>query len=47
MITISTDKSKLNVPFIQEFLKDIYWAAGRTIDEVETTIEHSFWYLSR
>ena len=42
MITVSTDKSKLNVPFIQNFLKDIYWAAGRTIDEVQTTIDASF-----
>lgn len=42
MITISTDKNKLDVAFIQDFLKDIYWAAGRTIEEVQTTIEHSF-----
>ena len=42
MITISTDKSKLDVPFIQHFLKDIYWAAGRTIEEVQTTIDNSF-----
>jgi GNAT superfamily N-acetyltransferase len=42
MITISTDKSKLNVPFIQDFLKDIYWAAGRTMEEVQTTIDSSF-----
>jgi GNAT superfamily N-acetyltransferase len=42
MITISTVKSKLDVPFIQHFLKDIYWAAGRTIEEVQTTIDHSF-----
>lgn len=41
MITISTDKTKLDVPFIQHFLKDIYWAAGRTIDEVQTTIDNS------
>ena len=41
-ITVSTDKSKLDVPFIQHFLKDIYWAAGRTIAEVQTTIDHSF-----
>jgi GNAT superfamily N-acetyltransferase len=40
-ITISTDKTKLNVPFIQNFLKDIYWAAGRTIQEVQTTIDAS------
>lgn len=42
MIEVSTDKSKLDVPFIQNFLKDIYWAAGRTIEEVQTTIDHSF-----
>ncbi|MEC4004004.1 GNAT family N-acetyltransferase [Flavobacterium sp. SUN052] len=41
MIAVSTDKSKLNVLFIQNFLKDIYWAAGRTIDEVQTTIDAS------
>ena len=41
MITVSTDKSKLDVPFIQDFLKDIYWAAGRTIEEVQTTINAS------
>jgi GNAT superfamily N-acetyltransferase len=41
MISISTDKSKLDVPFIQHFLKDIYWAAGRTIEEVQTTIDAS------
>ena len=42
MITVSTDKAKLDVPFIQNFLKDIYWAAGRTMEEVQTTIDHSF-----
>jgi GNAT superfamily N-acetyltransferase len=42
MITVSTDKNKLDVPFIQNFLKDIYWAAGRTMDEVQTTIDASF-----
>ncbi len=42
IISVSTDKTKLNVPFIQDFLKDIYWASGRTIDEVQTTIDSSF-----
>ena len=42
MITVSTDKNKLDVPFVQHFLKDIYWAAGRTIDEVQRTIDASF-----
>lgn len=42
MISVSTDKSKLDIPFIQNFLKDVYWAAGRTIVEVQTTIDSSF-----
>ena len=42
MITVSTDKTKLDLPFIHHFLKDIYWAAGRTLEEVQTTIDHSF-----
>ena len=42
MITVSTDKSKLNVPFIQNFLKDVYWAAGRTMEEIRITIDASF-----
>jgi GNAT superfamily N-acetyltransferase len=41
MITVSADKSKLDIPFIQNFLKDIYWAAGRTIEEVQICIESS------
>lgn len=41
MISVSTDKTKLDVPFIQDFLKDIYWAAGRTIEEVQITIDAS------
>lgn len=41
MITISTDKTKLDLPFIQNFLKDIYWAAGRTLEEVQITIDAS------
>ena len=41
MIQVSTNKEKLNVPFIQDFLKDIYWAAGRTIEEVQKTIDSS------
>lgn len=41
MLTISTDKEKLDLDFIQNFLKDIYWAAGRTKEEVQTTIDAS------
>lgn len=42
LVSVSTDKNKLDVPFIQQFLKDIYWAAGRTIEEVQITIDNSF-----
>ena len=42
MITVSTDKSKLNIPFLQNFLKNVYWASGRTIEEVQTTVDASF-----
>jgi len=41
MITISTDKSKLQIDVIHEFLKDTYWAKGRTKAQVEKTISHS------
>jgi hypothetical protein len=42
LVSVSTDKNKLEVPFIQQFLKDIYWAAGRTMEEVQITIDNSF-----
>ncbi|WP_409415390.1 GNAT family N-acetyltransferase [Flavobacterium sp. PS2] len=42
MIIVSTDKNKLDVPFIQHFLKDIYWTAARKMEEVQTTIDNSF-----
>lgn len=40
MVEVSTDKSRLNVPFIQSVLTELYWAKGRTIEEVQTTIDH-------
>ncbi len=40
-ITVSTDKNKLNVPFIQNFLKDTYWAKDRTIEVVQISIDNS------
>jgi hypothetical protein len=32
MIEVSKDKSKLDIFFIQNFLKEVYWSAGRTIE---------------
>ncbi len=42
MIIVSTDKSKLDVSFIQNFLAAIYWSAPRTLEEVQTVIDASF-----
>lgn len=40
-IYVSTDKQKLDIPFIQHFLKDIYWTAPRTNDDVQRAIDAS------
>lgn len=42
MIRISTDKDKLDVSFIHKFITNTYWAKGRTMEEVKTTIENSY-----
>jgi len=42
VIQISTDKSKLQIDLIHQFLTKTYWAKGRTINEVRATIENSF-----
>lgn len=42
MIIVSNDKTKLDIPFIHNFLKDIYWAAPRTIEEVQLCVDSSF-----
>ena len=39
MITISTDKSKLQVAVIHQFLTNSYWAKGRSLAQVQTTID--------
>lgn len=41
MIEISKDKNRLQPEVIQGFLTETYWAKGRTLDEVKTSIEHS------
>jgi GNAT superfamily N-acetyltransferase len=41
-VSVSAEKSKLNVPFIQEFLTNTYWAKDRTIEDVQITIDNSF-----
>ena len=39
MITISKDKSKLQIEVIHQFLTKSYWAKGRTLSQVQTTID--------
>ncbi len=39
---ISTDKSKLDIPLIYQYLScESYWAKGRSLKTVETSIENS------
>jgi hypothetical protein len=40
-IEVSTDKRKLDLLTIQRFLVDTYWAQGRTLEQVATSVEHS------
>jgi len=42
MIEISTDKSKLQIEVIHQFITNAYWAKGRTMAEVKKTIDHCF-----
>lgn len=44
MIEISQDKSLLDVGLIHGFLTETYWAKGRTIDEVKTSIDNCLCY---
>lgn len=39
MITISTDKSKLQVAIIHQFITNSYWGKDRTLEQVQTTID--------
>lgn len=40
-IIVSTDKKKLDIRLIHEFLTNSYWASGRTIDQVKMSIENT------
>ena len=41
MITISTDKTKLDIDFIYNFLNNSYWAKGRTKETIAISIANS------
>ena len=38
---ISEDKSKLDIPLIHNYLTNSYWAKGRSLATVETSIDNS------
>ena len=40
----SSDKSKLDINFIHQFLTNCYWAKGRTLEQVQQTIANSLCY---
>lgn len=40
MLEISTDKSKLQVTMIHQFITNSYWGKGRTMKQVEATIDN-------
>ena len=40
-IEINTDKDKLNIPYIHEFVTDSYWGKGRSIETMKTCIDNS------
>ena len=42
MISVSSDKNKLDIPFILSELKQVSWLAPKTLEEVQTVIDASF-----
>ncbi len=42
MTTVSTDKNKLDIQFINNFLKITFWTASQTIEDLQTCIDNSF-----
>jgi GNAT superfamily N-acetyltransferase len=40
-IFVTTDKNKLDIALVHDFLTNAYWAEGRTMEEVKTTIDNS------
>ena len=39
--SISTDKARLDIDVIHRFLDASYWAAGRSVETIRRSIEHS------
>ena len=43
-ITISTERAKLDIPYIHNFLSNSYWGKGRTVEAVQKSIDNSMCY---
>ena len=42
MITVSTDKSKLDFSFLLRELKQVSWIAPKTLEEIQNTVDASY-----
>ena len=42
MITVSSDKAKLDLSFLLKELKEVSWISPKTLEEVQKTIDSSF-----
>lgn len=42
MISVSSNKNKLDIPFILRELKQVSWLTPKTLEEVQTVIDASF-----
>jgi GNAT superfamily N-acetyltransferase len=40
-VVVSNDVTKLDRQFVYQYLSNSYWGQGRTVEEVNTSIEHS------
>ncbi len=40
-LTVSTDKSRLDIKAIHAYLTKSYWAKGRTMEAIQKSIDHS------
>lgn len=42
MIEIDTDKNRLDIAVVHRFISNTYWAEGRTVEDVQVTIDNSY-----
>lgn len=42
MIEIDTDKNRLDIAVVHRFISNTYWAVGRTVEDVQVTIDNSY-----